>query len=431
MERLLHYIWKYKLFNSSELTTTEGTPLQVLDPGTQNTDAGPDFFNAKIKMNGTVWAGSVEIHEKSSDWFHHHHQKDKAYDAVILHVTGCKDAEIYRANGEPIPQLLLTVPESIRNNVDWLLHRDSSIPCLSFIAEMDKIHLTDWMGSLLQERLERKTQDIFHLLAQHNNDWNGAFYITLTRNFGFGVNGDAFEWLAKSLPFHCILKQRGNPVQIEALLFGQAGMLEYPNTCPYYLHLQREYRFLRHKYGLKPLDSSLFRNLRVRPGNFPYERLAQLAALWASNGTLFSALLETDSIVEIKEKFRVVPSEYWKTHCHFRHSSPPKDKKIGEESLNIILINTVVPMLFAYGLRHNQDKYCRRAFVILEKLTPEKNSIVHQFAGAGVEVRHAGDSQALIQLKRNYCEQKKCLYCRIGYRFLKKEIVVSGNTGNG
>ncbi len=292
MERLLQYVWKYKLYNASDLKTTDGIPVQIIDTGTHNTDAGPDFFNAKIKVNHTIWAGSVEIHEKASDWLAHRHDQDRAYDSVILHVVGSNDAVIRRTTGEPIPQIIIRIPESVSHNMHWLLHHDTTMPCLPHIREIEQVHLSAWTSALLRERLERKTRDIFGLLKLYNNDWNEVFYIMLTRSFGFGINSDSFEWLAKSLPFQCVRKQRDNPVHIEALLFGQAGMLEYHERCPYYLLLQREFHFLKQKYGLRPLDSSLFKNLRVRPGNFPYQRLAQLAAIWTAHGSLFSLILE-------------------------------------------------------------------------------------------------------------------------------------------
>ena len=250
MERLLHYVWKYKLYASTSLATTEGLPIAVIDPGIQNTDAGPDFFNAKIKIDGTVWAGSVEIHEKASDWLLHHHDSDKAYDSVILHVTGVNDASICRMNGEPIPQLILPVPEPARKNIDWLLAREVPVPCLERIQDVDSVHLASWMDTLLSERLERKTEDIYRLLDQYQEDWNEVFYILLTRSFGFGVNSDAFEWLAKSLPLRYIQKQRASESQVEAMLFGQAGMLSEEGSCHYYRLLRREYEFLRHKFGL-------------------------------------------------------------------------------------------------------------------------------------------------------------------------------------
>lgn len=421
MERLLHYVWKYKLYGVSPLTTTDGLPVQVIDPGMQNTDAGPDFFNAKVKIADTLWAGGVEIHDKASDWMVHHHDKDKAYDAVILHVTGYADVEVTRTTGELIPQLILQVPDSVARNIDWLLYRETPVPCLGYIRQIEPFHLSSWLEALLSERLERKTHDVFSLLTQYANDWNEVFYITLTRNFGFGVNNDAFERLAKSLPLRCIQKQRSSHSQIEALLFGQAGMLTEKEGDHYYRFLQREYEFLRHKFGLTPLDESIFRSLRIRPAGFPYLKLAQLAAIWVQHDTLFSAILEAGTTGQIKKFFRIFPSEYWETHYHFRYPSPKKEKFMGEGSLNILLINTVVPMLFAYGLYSKQPEYCERATRLLESIPPEKNSIVSAFSQSGVFIQHAGDSQALIQLKREYCEKKKCLYCRIGFRMLKRQ----------
>lgn len=423
MERLLHYVWKYRLYPAKPLFTTDGRPVYVIDPGISNTNAGPDFFNAKIKIADTLWAGSVEIHTKASDWLLHRHDKNKSYDAVILHVVGCADCEVRRTGGTMIPQLELAVPDSVVKNIEWLLYRDISLPCLGYISEIEPLHLSSWLDALLGERLERKTADIYRLLEQYENDWNEVFYITLTRNFGFGVNNDIFERLAKSLPLRVIRKQRGSESQIEALLFGQAGLLDEEIDCHYYRLLQREYRFLRHKFELVPLDCSQLKSLRTRPINFPCIKLAQLAALWTRYDTLFSVILEAGSIGQIKQCFRISPSSYWETHYHFRTVSAKKEKPIGENSLCILLINTVVPILFAYGVRNKQPEYCDRAIRILESLPPERNSIVSCFCRAGIKASHAGDSQALIQLKRAYCEQKKCLYCRIGFRYLKRGVL--------
>lgn len=419
MERLLHYVWKYRLYPTTPLFTTDGYSVSVIDPGIPNTDAGPDFFNAKVKIDNTLWVGGIEIHTKASDWLLHRHDKDKAYDGVILHIVEVSDCIVFRTNGELIPQMQLAVPESVIQNIDWLLYRDVSLPCAGYIPQIESFHITSWLSALLSERLERKTADVFRLLDQYDNDWNEVFYITLTRNFGFGVNNDIFERLAKSLPFRYIQKQRSSHSQIEALLFGQAGMLEEPGDCHYYRLLQREYRFLRHKFGLTPLDSSQFKILRTRPVNFPYLKLAQLASIWVQYDTLFSVILDAGNVGRIKQCFRVCPSGYWETHYHFRSVSAKKDKPVGENSLCILLINTVVPVMFAYGVRNKCPEYCERAIRILETLPPEKNTVVAGFASAGIKVCHAGDSQALIQLKREYCEKKKCLYCRIGFRYLK------------
>ena len=420
MERLLHYVWKYRLYSTTPLFTTDGYSVSVIDPGIPNTDAGPDFFNAKIKIDDTLWAGSIEIHTKASDWLLHRHNQDKAYDGVILHIVEVADCTVFRTNGEAIPQMQLTVPELVMQNIDWLLHRDRALPCAAYIPQIEPLHITPWLGALLSERLERKTADVFRLLDQYAGDWNEVFYIILTRNFGFGVNNEIFERLAKSLPLRYIQKQRSSHSQIEALLFGQAGMLEELGDCHYYRLLQREYHFLRHKFGLTPLDNSQFRSLRTRPINFPYLKLAQLASVWVQHDTLFSVILNAGSVGQIKQCFRVRPSEYWETHYHFRSPSAKKDKSMGEKSLCILLINTVVPIMFAYGVKNKLPEYCERAIRILETLPSETNSIVTSFCRAGVKVGHAGDSQALIQLKREYCEKKKCLYCRIGFRYLKR-----------
>jgi hypothetical protein len=420
MEHLLHYVWKYKLYASSGLVTTRGLPVAVIDPGIQNTDAGPDFFNAKIRIGETMWVGNVEIHSKASDWFAHNHHKDKAYDSVVLHLAGVVDTEIDRTNGEPIPQAQLTIPDTVRRNINWLIHRDIPVPCLYSINSIEPIHVSAWIDALLSERLERKTKDILRLMEQYNDDWNEVFYIVLTRCFGFGINNDAFERLAKSLPLHFIYKQRSSCSQIEAMLFGQAGMLEETETCHYYRLLQQEYKFLQHKYELKPLDDALFKSLRIRPVNFPHIKLAQLAAFWHHYNTLFSVILEEDDMQQLKKLFRIPASAYWDTHYHFKYASPLKEKVLGDGALTIILINVVAPMLFAYGQKNKQDEYCERALRFLENIPPEKNQIVSMYCRAGIQVHNAGDSQALIQLKKEYCEKKKCLYCRIGFNLLKR-----------
>ncbi|MDR0698127.1 MAG: DUF2851 family protein [Tannerella sp.] len=418
MESVLQYVWKHRLYAESDFATTEGAPIFVIDAGIPNTDAGPDFFNAKIRIGENVWVGNVEIHERASDWMAHDHHKDKAYDSVILHVVGHNDASVYRTNKESVPQAVLHIPEKIAKNIEWLLSRDTPASCSGHIYKIPAIYLSDWMAALVSERLERKASDIFARLEQYAEDWNEIFYITLMRNFGFGTNGDAFEWLAGSLPYKYILKHRNNPLQIEALLFGQAGLLnvEEADCCPYCSSLCREYEFLRKKYHLKSIDGFLFKKLRTRPVNFPHVRIAQAAAIWINNDVLFSSILESDDLKEIRSFFDVFPSEYWHTHYHFRHTSDAKKKSLGKNAINIILINTVIPVLFAYGKRKNLPAYCDRALNFLEELPPERNSIATFFGNAGVPIINACDTQALIQLRREYCDKKKCLYCRIGLK---------------
>ena len=419
MERMLQYIWKHRLFSEADFVTTDGTPVFVIDAGIPNTDAGPDFFNAKVRIGNTVWVGNIEIHNRSSEWLQHHHQQDKLYDTVILHIVRRCDKEIFRTDGEPIPQAILPVPENIETNIEWLLSRDTPVYCAERLSSVSSLHLSSWMCALLAERLERKTDDIFLRLKKNFKDWNEVFYLTLTRNFGFGVNSDAFELLAGSLPYKCILKHRNNPVQIEALFLGQAGLLNgEEGEDTYYRLLRREYDFLRKKYLLRPVESYIFKKLRTRPVNFPHVRLAQLAALWIKYDLLFSQILETEKVKTLRAFFNVEPSEYWLTHYHFHAVSDAKKKTVGMYATDIILINTVIPTLFAYGKQTNRPEYCERALRFMEELKPERNSIVSLFRQYGVAVRNAGDSQALIQLRREYCEKKKCLYCRIGFRVI-------------
>lgn len=421
MEQLLHYIWKYRLYRPSGLTTTQGDTLEIIDPGLENTDAGPDFFNAKIRINGTVWAGSVEIHQKASDWLAHGHSADKAYENVILHVVEADDGTVFRQNGEAIPQLVLPIPEQVIDNMEWLLTRDSPVACLERLPAIDPVFRLQWMDALLAERLERKTDDILRWLDLYQKDWNEVFYILLCRNFGFGVNSDAFERLARSLPLKCILKQRPSASQVEALFLGQAGLLNDSNgnRHHYYRLLQQEYSFLRKKYGLEPLEPHIFRNLRLRPDATPHIKLVELAAIWIRHDTLFSSVLSARTPRELKDFFRVPASAFWDTHYNFLRPSPHRKKQLGENALNMLLINTVVPLMFAYGLYHQMDEHKARALRLLASIPPEQNSIISLFSQVGMKPRNAGDTQALIQLKRNYCEQKKCLYCRLGFRLLK------------
>lgn len=421
MEQLLHYLWKYRLYRPSGLTTTQGDTLEIIDPGLENTDAGPDFFNAKIRINGTVWAGSVEIHQKASDWLAHGHSADKAYENVILHVVETDDGTVFRQNGEAIPQLVLPVPEQVIDNMEWLLTRDSPVACLERLPAIDPVFRLQWMDALLAERLERKTDDILRWLDLYQKDWNEVFYILLCRNFGFGVNSDAFERLARSLPLKCILKQRPSTSQVEALFLGQAGLLNDStgNRHHYYRLLQQEYSFLRKKYGLEPLEPHIFRNLRLRPDATPHIKLVELAAIWIRHDTLFSSVLSARTPRELKDFFRVPASAFWDTHYNFLRPSPHRKKQLGENALNMLLINTVVPLMFAYGLYHRMDEHKARALRLLASIPPEQNSIISLFSQVGMKPRNAGDTQALIQLKRNYCEQKKCLYCRLGFQLLK------------
>ena len=420
-EQLLHYVWKYRLYDQTNLQTTDGKTIEIIDPGIHNTDAGPDFFNAKIKIDDKVWAGNVEIHQLSDDWNKHGHHIDKNYNSVILHVVGTVKNEVKNQKGLPVPQMKLTVPDNVKDNAEYLLNSASTIPCKNQLPEIEKKIVNSWLSVLGIERLERKTNDIFAHLARFNNSWDQSFYVLLARNYGFGLNSDEFERLALSLPFNYIQRHGDSLFQVEALLFGQAGMLQDESILDdYYLQLRKEYEFLRHKYQLKPIDGFLFKKLRVRPNAFPQVRIAQLAALLQQSGRLFSSILEKEDYKQLRLHFQAETSAYWQTHYSFGKESKKSDKYLGDSSLNILLINTVAPILFAYGRKTDQEKFCDRALHIMESINPERNAIVAEFRSAGISPANAFDSQALIQLRKEYCDKRKCLYCRIGYRILAK-----------
>ena len=421
MEQLLHYVWKHKIFPLKELKTTSGQVLEIIDTGLANSNAGPDFFNAKIKLDGVLWVGNVEIHTCSSDWNKHRHDADKAYDNVILHVATHIDADVCRSNGEPVPQLQLECPEHIRSNFEELSATDSYPPCYRIIPSLPSFTVHSWMSALQMERFQQKTVQLSERLSFCNNHWEDAFFMTLARNFGFGLNGDAFEIWAKHIPLRAVDKHRDNLFQIEAIFFGQAGILADKDGDEYYLKLKREYEYLAHKFSLTPMDVSHWRFLRLRPNNFPHIRIAQLACLYHRSYHLLSQLMEKNSLKEIRDVLRGGTSEYWVNHYTFGGSSISRPKTLSDSSLDLLIINTVVTFLYAYGIHKADERLCARATAFLEELKPENNYIIRMWKQCGLNVAHAGDSQALIQLKKEYCDKKKCLYCRIGYEYLKRK----------
>ncbi len=415
-ESILHYIWQFRLFPVQDLKTTDGQTVEIIDPGKPNTDAGPDFFNAKIKIDNTLWAGNIEIHSLSSDWVRHHHTTDKAYDNVILHVVNKADANVFRTNGDSVAQLELAVPDHIRINYDELLREKKWIPCADKIHQVPLFLVNDWKNSLLVERLEQKTEMIETLLSQSNNHWEEAFYVSMARSFGFGTNSEAFERLARSLPMSILAKHKDNIFQLEAMLFGQAGLLENTVNDEYQLNLQKEYRFLQSKYQLKPIESSEWKLLRLRPDNFPHVRLSQFAALIHRSTKLFSKIIESDNLQVMRGLFICEVSDYWKKHFLFGKESSVSGKRLGSKSVDILLINTVVPFLFAYFKKKNSDNDI--ALKLLELIPAEKNVIIRKWMELGIGAFSAFDSQALLQLKKKYCDEKKCLRCRIGHKVL-------------
>jgi hypothetical protein len=404
------------------LQTTNGKSLEIIDSGLRNTDAGPDFFNAKIKIDGTLWVGNVEVHSNSSDWYHHGHDKDRAYDSVVLHVTGNADCEVSRPDGQLIPQFQLECPESVRQHYQELCRADGYPRCHQVIATLPTLSVHSWLSALRVERLEQKEKAIRQRVDLCNGSWENAFFVTFARNLGFGLNGETFERWAYRLPLPAVAKHRDNLLQVEAFFFGTAGLLEAATGDDYYLSLRKEYLYLCHKFSLPaPMDTFLWRQMRVRPNNFCHVRIAQLAALYHQSPSLFSHFMEVQEPVEVCRLLDVCTSEYWDTHFSFVHVSPNNPKKWGAGAMQLIIINTLVPYLYAYGKHRGDEGMCERSFRFLDELKAEDNNVIRQWRDAGLAVSSAADSQALIQLRREYCDKRKCLHCRFGYEYLKRK----------
>ena len=430
MEQLLHYVWRHKMFPLQEMHTTDGKLVEVIDPGLHNRNAGPDFFNAKVKIDGTLWVGNVEIHDRSHDWYVHGHDHDSAYNNVVLHVAGVVDANVITSDGKFLPQLQLDVPKEINDHYKELLETDQYPPCYKIIPDLTKLTIHSWMSALQTERLEQKTEAIKARVDRNNGSWEDGYFTTLARNYGFGINGDAFEMWANTLPLKAVDHHRDDVFQIEAIFMGQAGLLEL-NTIPsqyqrdalnegYFAKLRNEYQYLAHKFSMKPMDATMWRFLRLRPQNFPHIRISQLANLYYSRRAGLSSLVECTTIEQLKAVLATSVTPYWETHYTFGSTSCRNDKNLSPASLNLLMINTAIPMLFAYGKHKSDEALCDRAFDLLEQLKAENNHITRLWQQCGLTAQNAGDSQALIQLKKEYCDKKDCLRCRIGFEYLKR-----------
>jgi hypothetical protein len=418
-EEFLHFIWKHGLYLKDQLETTNGEPVDIISGGSHNTDSGPDFFNARIRIGETTWAGNIEIHQKSSHWYQHRHDSDAAYDNVILHVVEFHDKPVQVKNHE-LPTLVLRYPDEILENYETLLKSKRWIACEERLPEVDPFILRFWFSSLMIERLESKTGEILKLLEQNRNNWNETFYQLLARNFGMKTNALPFEMLAKSLPLNILSKHKNDLFQTEALLFGQSGLLN--ETLPgddYFLSLRKEYSFLYKKYGLSGIESHLWKFMRLRPINFPTVRIAQLAMLIHHSSALFSRIMETEKPEDLRKLFNVTASGYWDTHYRFNKASEEnRPKVLGETAFNNLVINTIVPLLFVYGDQHLDQSMKDRALLLLEKLAPEDNQIIRKWNELGIESRTAFETQALLQLKNNYCDNKNCLNCQLGAKII-------------
>ena len=422
-ERLLHYIWQFQFFSRDKLTTTTGEPLQILFAGLYNINQGPDFSDAKIKVGNTTWAGTVELHLRTSDWIKHNHQADENFNNVILHVVWEDDTFV---NDLPVLELRGRVSGILLRRYEELMLSASFIPCEKMICHVNELIWKSWKDRLLAERLMRKAENVEQMLKENNCHWEETFWWMLAGNFGAKVNTAAFEAMARTLPLNILGKHRSRIQQLEALLMGQAGLLKKnpeinSENDAYFNMLQREFFFLQKKYGLRPIRQPVH-FLRMRPGNFPTIRLAQLASLLQHPRPLFSTIRDTILLKHVRDLFDITANDYWHYHYRFGETSGFKRKKLGGAMLDNIIINTLGPVLFAYGNYHHEQGYKDRAMYWMEKTAAEKNSITNGFEELGIENKNAFDSQALIELKNRYCNTRRCLECGLGNVLLKSSV---------
>lgn len=416
----MQYIWQHRLWQPTDMRTVDGRRVCVLDPGRLNTDAGPDFFNAKVIIDGHTWVGDVEIHVRATDWHRHHHDGDAAYDSVILHVVDKDDTVIHRRNGEDIPQVCMPCAAEFAHHYSVVTSQSAeSLPCAEALAAMPAIYLTDWLENLGYERVYEKAERIDTLLERFDGSWEQACYVTLARALGFGVNGDPFERLALSLPLRFVAKHCDSLTAVEALLFGQSGLLATaPADDEYVSSLKREYAFLAHKFSLTPLACPGWKMSRMRPANFPHRRIAFLASMLHDGFSMLRRMLEIATPQDAMQVLNPTLSGYWTHRYTFGSESARAGATMSKTAINGLVINVVAPIMFHYATTHGNETLRQRAINLLMATPAEQNSKVRVFEAAGLQATDAFRSQALLQLRRGYCEQRKCLYCRIGHRML-------------
>lgn len=422
-EELLHFVWQHQFFNRKDLKTQDGQPLLIKRAGTLNRHSGPDFFNGQIRIGSILWVGNIEIHCRSSDWIAHRHQLDPAYQKVILHVVWEHDREIYLASGQKLSVLELKglIKKQLIEKYQELQKSKAEIPCEKYLPELEPIYPLNMLDRCLLERVESKSDRISQILQQNQNDWESTFYQLLSKYFGFKVNAIPFELLAIQTPYSLVRKYCGRERSMQALFFGQAGLLQTGKGDEYYLSLKSEYEHLKRLHKLQAIDPSLWKFMRLRPSNFPTIRIAQLASFFASLSRPFIAICQMEKIEEMKKPFRFNIPEYWRSHSKF--NTPIKRLRrgtLGEASIDAIIINVIVPILFSWNRSHSL-KDDVKLLELLKEVKSENNRIVRSWEKKGLMAESAFDSQALIELKQSYCEEKKCLNCIIGSAMLKKQ----------
>lgn len=418
-EEFLHCVWRYKLY-TPQLKLIDGESVSVLNTGEYHQNSGPDFFNARVRIGKTLWAGNVEIHINSSDWFRHNHHMDRAYDNLILHVVYRYDKEVLDSNMKPLPTLELRdqLIEQAWSKYQSMMASKLWIPCERLISNLNSVYLNSWIDRLLVERLERKSEQVLLALAASGNDWNTAFYRLTAINMGFKINKEPFERLASSICYPQLLRHCDNLFQIEAMLFGQAGMLTADFQDEYPKALKKEYIFLSKKLSLSSMDAKTWKFLRLHPSNFPTLRIAQFASfIHQSQGMIYQMISGDINIETLFSSIQV--SEYWKNHYRFGKSTNKAGGKLGIEASQLLCINLVVPYLFTLGKRTGRTHFVDKALQMLFEIKGEKNAVIRKWTEIGMETSTAMQTQALLELKARYCERKKCLSCGIGITLIK------------
>jgi len=417
-ERLLQYIWQFQYFNKNDLITTAGEELMIIHPGIYNTHQGPDFNEGRIRIGENIWVGNIELHVDASDWHRHQHSNDKNYRNVILHVVW-KNDDVDPEHNIPTLTLEDRVPKILLQQYFSWMKENYFIPCESSAGNAGDLVWTGWKERLMIERLERKSRQVLELLQKNNFHWEETLWWMISRNFGLYVNADAFAEMASSIPYNLISKHRIQIHQLEALMFGQAGLLDAEFAEKYPSMLKKEYLFLQRKYNLEKIHAPVH-FLRMRPACFPTIRLAQLAMLFHSTGNMFSAILHMETIIKVKMMLNITANDYWHYHFRFGEATVYQPKTLGGDMINNILMNTVATILFTYGKYHIEPAYQQKAVEWMNQLPAEKNSVMTKFRSIGVTSRNASDSQSLIELKSQYCDHKRCLDCAIANAVLKK-----------
>lgn len=427
-EDFLHYIWKYKKFDFNSLQTSKGESLSIENVGSYLENAGPDFFNAQIIIDGQKWAGNIELHLKSSDWYLHNHEQDKAYENVILHVVWEYDVDVFSKNNIEIPVLVLKdyVSTEFIDNFLKLSTPKSWIYCENDIQDVDNFTYSNWLERLFIERLERKQKPIDELFLKLNKDWEAVLFCLLAKNFGLNTNGIAFLDLAQNIPFSIVRKEANDVLNLEALFFGFCGLLDGEKEDLYYKELQNRFGYIVLKYQLDFKRTIPLQFFKLRPDNFPNIRLSQLANVFAKNQQLFSDCIQVKSMKEVVKIFNVSVSEYWKTHYTFDKESPKRTKKLSSKFIELIMINTIIPLQFAY-FKSRDEEIQERLMELLHEIQPESNVIIDKFKNLGLKVTNAFETQSLLQLKNEYCNLKKCLSCGIGIQLLNSTIAIKND----